>query len=185
MPSAPVRGARSGDLNFPMTSTLTRSDPTRLAQRFPWELQADSPDAGKSRGKDDLNFVLPSTHQLTGSWDRVDLERVLANLYDNALKYSPAGRQVVVTLGQDGGWAIVRVDDQGFGIPSPDLPHVFDPGYRASNVAGLAPGSGIGLATVQRIVHRLGVKISIQSLQGLGTTVTVRLPIRRERSSIA
>ncbi len=129
--------------------------------------------------------VLPATHHLTGTWDRVDLERVLANLYDNALKYSPADRQVVVSLGQAGGWAIVSVADQGFGIPSLDLPHVVDPGYRASNVAGVAPGSGIGLATVQSIVHRLGGKISIQSLQGLGTTVTVRLPIRREGSSIS
>ena len=129
--------------------------------------------------------VLPATHYLTGTWERVDLERVLTNLYDNALKYSPADRQVVVSLGQAGGWAIVSVADQGFGIPSLDLPHVVDPGYRASNVAGVAPGSGIGLATVQSIVHRLGGKISIQSLQGLGTTVTVRLPIRREGSSIS
>jgi signal transduction histidine kinase len=129
--------------------------------------------------------VSPATHHLKGIWDRVDLERVLANLYDNALKYSPADRQVVVTLGQAGGWAVVRVADQGSGIPSPDLHHVFDPGYRASNVAALAPGSGTGLATVQSIVQRLGGKISIQSLQEVGTTVTVRLPIRREGSSIS
>jgi len=50
---------------------------------------------------------------LTGRWDRVDLERVLANLYGTALKYSPADRQVVVTLGQADGWATVRVVDQG------------------------------------------------------------------------
>jgi signal transduction histidine kinase len=83
---------------------------------------------------------------------------------------------VVVTIAQAGGWAIVRVADQGFGIPSPDLPHVFDRGYRASNVAGLAPGSGIGLATVQSIVHRLGGKSSIPSLHDLGTTVTCASP---------
>jgi signal transduction histidine kinase len=129
--------------------------------------------------------VLPATHHLMGTWDRIDLERVLANLYENALKYSPADRQVVVTLGQAGAWAIVRVADQGFGVPALELPHVLDRGYRASNVAGLAPGSGIGLATVQGIVHRLGGKISIQSVQGLGTTVTVRLPIRREGGSIS
>ena len=92
---------------------------------------------------------------------------------------------MVVTLDQAGGWAIVRVADQGLGIPSPDRPHVFKPGYRASNVAGLATGSGIGLASVHRIVHRLGGTISIQSSPGLGTTVTVRLPIRREGSSIS
>jgi signal transduction histidine kinase len=129
--------------------------------------------------------VLSSTRYLTGAWDRIDLERVLANLYDNALKYSPADRPVVVTLGQAGGWAIVSVADQGFGIPSLDLPHVFDPGYRASNVARLALGSGIGLATVKSIVRRLGGQISIQSLQGLGTTVTLRLPIMDQGSSIS
>jgi signal transduction histidine kinase len=79
----------------------------------------------------------------------------MANLYDNPLKYSPADRRVVVTLGQAGGWATVRVVDQGFGIPAPDLPHVFDAGYRASNVASRASGSGIGLATVKSIVYRL------------------------------
>jgi signal transduction histidine kinase len=79
----------------------------------------------------------------------------------------------------------VSVADQGFGIPSLDLPHVFDPGYRASNVAGLAPGSGIGLATVKSIVRRLGGQISIESSQGLGTTVTLRLPIVDEGSSIS
>jgi hypothetical protein len=61
MPSAPARGARFGNLNFTMTSTLTRSDPTRLPQLFPWELQADSPNArqnrGENRGKDNLNFL--------------------------------------------------------------------------------------------------------------------------------
>jgi signal transduction histidine kinase len=129
--------------------------------------------------------VLVSTLRLTGPWKRVDLERVLANLYDNALKYSPADRQVLVTLDHVGGWAVVRVADQGFGIPSPDLPHVFDLGYRASNVADLAVGSGIGLATVKRLVHRLGGNISIQSAHSLGTTVTVRLPIRREGSWIS
>jgi len=129
--------------------------------------------------------VLPATHHFMATWDHIDLERILANLYDNALKYSPAGRQVLVTLDQVDGWAIIRVADQGLGIPARDQPHVFDPGYRASNVSGLAPGSGIGLAAVQSIVQRLGGTISIHSVQGLGTTVTVRLPMRRERSSIS
>ena len=122
---------------------------------------------------------------MAGAWDRVDLERVLANLYDNALKYTPADRQVVVTLGQVGGWAMVRVADHGFGIPAADLSHALDPDYRGANVAGLASGSGTGLATVNSTVHRLGGKISIRSLRGHETTVTVRLPIRREGSSIS
>jgi signal transduction histidine kinase len=162
----------------PETRTLGASDLIEVARHVAGLTRLDT--NGPQRVT-----VLPSIHHLTGTWDRVDLERVLANLYDNALKYSADDRQVVVTIAEAGGWAIVRVADQGFGIPSLDLPHVFEPSYRATNVTGLAPGSGIGLATVQSIVHRLGGKISIQSLPGLGTTVTVRLPMRRKGSSIS
>jgi signal transduction histidine kinase len=162
----------------PETGLTDASDLIEVARHVAGQTRPDA--SGSQR-----ITVLSATPHLTGTWDRVDLERVLTNLYDNALKYSPADRQVLVTLDQVGGWASIRVADQGFGVPAPDLPHVFDPGYRASNVAGLAPGSGIGLATVKSIVQRLGGKISIHSLQGLGTTVTVRLPMRREGSSIS
>jgi two-component system phosphate regulon sensor histidine kinase PhoR len=125
--------------------------------------------------------VLPAIEQLSGNWDRVALERILGNLFDNALKYSPADRSVVVTVRLSGALAVVTVADQGVGIAPDDLPYVFDPGYRARNAAGLAAGRGIGLAAVRTIVHALGGSVSIDSQQGTGTTVSVSLPLDGER----
>ena len=112
------------------------------------------------------------------------LERVLSNLLGNALKYSAPGTDVRVTLtterGTDSGWAIVRVIDYGAGIPVGDLPHVFDPFFRASNVQTIALGAGIGLAGVRQIVQQHGGWVTLESSLGQGTTCTVRLPLKDE-----
>lgn len=124
---------------------------------------------------------LPALQQLSGNWDRSALERILGNLLDNALKYSPADRSVLVTVRLSAAEAVVSVADQGVGIAPDDLPHVFDPGYRTRDAAGLAAGTGIGLAAVRTIVHALGGSVSIESQQGTGTTVSVSLPLDVER----
>jgi two-component system, OmpR family, phosphate regulon sensor histidine kinase PhoR len=127
--------------------------------------------------------VLHEIQQLSGFWDRVALERILANLFDNALKYSPEDRSVLVTLRQSGERAVVSVADQGVGIAPDDLPFVFDPGYRARNAARLASGKGIGLAAVRTLVDALGGSVSIDSREGTGTTVSFSLPLNGERDS--
>jgi PAS domain S-box-containing protein len=129
---------------------------------------------------------------LDGHWDAVRLERVLGNLLANAIKYSPDGGEVVLTLGDEedatGTWAVLRVRDQGVGIPVKDLPRVFDRFYRGTNVAGKIPGSGIGLAGARQIVEQHGGTITVQSQEGMGSTFTVRLPrtaIGKERAQRA
>lgn len=118
---------------------------------------------------------------LVGFWDQRRLERVLANLVANAIKYSPEGGDVTVTVtteeagGQ--GWAIVTVQDQGLGIPARDLPHIFEPFYRGSNVVTRSAGAGVGLATVRQIVELHGGTVSVSSQEGQGSTFTVRLPL--------
>jgi signal transduction histidine kinase len=111
------------------------------------------------------------------------LERAIANLLVNAIKYSPQGGPIVVSvvraLGPDGQWLRIAVADQGLGIPSQDLPHIFEQYYRASNVAATIPGTGIGLANVRHMVERHGGAMSIESTEGVGTTVTLQLPLRR------
>jgi hypothetical protein len=74
-------------------------------------------------------------------------------------------------------WAAISVADRGLGIPAAELTRVFEPGYRATNVSRGSRGSGLGLSGVRQIVARLGGSISLQSRMGLGTTVTVRLPL--------
>lgn len=115
-----------------------------------------------------------------GHWDAASLERVLDNLLGNALKYSPGGGTVTVTLSEEArgpdGWVRVSVRDEGIGIPASDLPHVFERFRRGANVDPGMSGSGVGLASARRIVELHGGTIEVQSEEGQGSTFTVRLP---------
>jgi signal transduction histidine kinase len=119
--------------------------------------------------------------EVVGWWDADRLTRVLENLVANAVKYSPAGSTVVVRVDREealsGPLAVLSVADQGFGIPAADMPHIFERFRRGGNVAGRIAGSGLGLWGSQRIVAQHGGKITIDSAEGRGTTVTVRLPL--------
>jgi signal transduction histidine kinase len=118
---------------------------------------------------------------LMATVDQTRVHRVLANLLTNAVKYSPGGGPVSVTLkatdGPGGKAALVVVHDEGVGIPPDDLPHVFDRFRRGSNVVGRFAGSGLGLARVRELVELHGGTISVESEQGNGTTFVVRLPL--------
>jgi signal transduction histidine kinase len=124
--------------------------------------------------------VETAVESLTGLWDAMRLERVLANLLSNAIKYSPDGGPVTIEINEnktDGEWAVLTVRDRGIGIPARDLPHIFERFHRGSNVVGSIDGVGLGLAGVRRIVEQHGGTISIESDEGAGTAVTVRLPL--------
>jgi signal transduction histidine kinase len=123
--------------------------------------------------------VMSDMRELRGHWDLTGLERVLTNLIDNAQKYSRPDQSVIVTLRGSRRWAILRVVDRGIGIPAPELSHVFERGFRASNAGGRADGLGLGLAAVSGIVRMNGGSISVDSREGVGTVVTVRLPLQQ------
>ena len=118
--------------------------------------------------------------ELVGEWDAARLERVLGNLIGNAIKFSPGGGQVRVTLRREqdsnGPWAALAVADRGVGIPAVDLPRIFDHFYRGSNVGAIA-GTGVGLAGARQIVEQHGGRLEVDSHEGEGTTVNVRLPL--------
>jgi signal transduction histidine kinase len=117
---------------------------------------------------------------LVGRWDEVRIRRVVANLVSNAVKYSPHGGEIVVTVWReqaDGApWAVFSVRDHGIGIPAGDLPNIFASFFRGSNVDAETGGFGLGLAGVHQIVAQHGGQIDVASDVGLGTTFTVRLP---------
>jgi signal transduction histidine kinase len=121
---------------------------------------------------------------LRGIWDAGRLERVLDNLISNGLKYSPDGGELTVSLAPEHAdnemWAVIRVRDQGLGIPAADLPRVFERYHRASNVTGQIGGTGLGLTGARNIVEQHGGTISLESEEGRGTTVTVRLPLAKQ-----
>ena len=116
----------------------------------------------------------------TGQWDGAGLERVLENLLGNAVKYSPRGGPITVTLSEEApgpqGWVLLRVEDRGIGIPSADLPRVFERFHRGKNVAPEVSGSGVGLASVKRMVELHGGTFGVESQEGQGSAFTVRLP---------
>lgn len=120
---------------------------------------------------------------VVGVWDERRLERVLANLLTNALKYSPDGGEIVVRVARQtderGAWAVVAVRDQGVGIPAAGLPHVFERYWRGANVGDIA-GTGIGLAGARRIVEQHGGIIAVESDEGVGSTFSFRLPLDQE-----
>jgi len=114
---------------------------------------------------------------VVGVWDENRLERVVHNLVSNALKYSPHGGPVQLSLRRAGEQAVLEVRDDGIGIPPGDVEHVFDWFHRGANVAGVASGVGLGLAGVRQIVEQHGGHIGVTSQEGRGSTFSVRLPI--------
>jgi PAS domain S-box-containing protein len=113
---------------------------------------------------------------LPGKWDRSRVERVLDNLIGNAVKYSPDGGAVVVHAERTDGMAVVRVSDEGIGIPAGELEEVFKPYHRATNTTGLR-GIGLGLAGAREVVRQLGGDLTATSQEGQGSTFTLRLPL--------
>lgn len=118
---------------------------------------------------------------LPGEWDPARLERAIANLVANAIKYSPNGGDIVVEVDRldeaEGASAVVQVRDPGVGIPADELPRVFEPFYRGASVATVVQGTGVGLASARQIVEEHGGSIAAESRVGAGSTFTVRLPI--------
>jgi heavy metal sensor kinase len=102
------------------------------------------------------------------------LFRVIFNLGENAIKYTPAGGRVTITLTQSGNEVGLEVRDTGPGIPPDDLPHIFDRFYRADRGRG---GVGLGLALVRSIVSLHGGDITAHSTPGLGSRFRVVLPL--------
>ena len=114
------------------------------------------------------------------SGDAKKLEQVFTNLLSNAVKYAPDSPRIEVCLAASGGQMVVSVRDQGLGIPADDLPRLFQRYFRARTATGIA-GTGIGLNLVKRFVELHGGAIEVESVEGEGSTFTVRLPISGSR----
>jgi signal transduction histidine kinase len=108
------------------------------------------------------------------------LERVAANLLDNAVRHSPDGGAVDVEWGRDGGDAWFAVADRGDGIPDAALPHLFEPLYRAPPAReGEARGAGLGLTIARRLVGANGGTLTARNRPGGGAVFTATLPALR------
>jgi heavy metal sensor kinase len=115
----------------------------------------------------------------TGDFDRVQIERMLSNLISNAVKFTPSGGQVRVSVQRTGDIGEIIVEDSGQGIAPEHLPHIFDRFYRVRGMeehASPEKGLGLGLSFVNWIVKAHSGTIDVKSAPGRGTTFTVRLP---------
>ena len=107
----------------------------------------------------------------------IQIRQMIDNLIDNGIKYTPEGGKVKIEIQVDGNQLILVIADSGCGIPSLDLPYIFDKFYRASNATSDVPGTGLGLSIVKSIVENHQGRIWVDSTQDKGTTVTVVFPV--------
>ena len=129
--------------------------------------------------KADLDPRLPIV-----SGDRDRLIQVVANLVNNAVKYSPDGGTVTVSTRLEGQFALVSVSDTGLGIPPDEIGHVFERFRRVrSGAAQSIPGTGLGLTIVKQIVEMHGGKIWVESALGHGSAFHFTLPLAADRTS--
>lgn len=128
------------------------------------------------------NIIFDTKHAYMDTrLDRKIMRRVITNLITNAVKYSPEGGDVIIKISSDGRNACVSVTDQGIGIPKDDLEQLFTPFHRASNVDTF-PGTGLGLTIAKQAVELHQGSIDVESKEGIGTTITIHLPIYIENN---
>jgi signal transduction histidine kinase len=126
--------------------------------------------------------VVPYSHAILG--DEAALERLFLSILENAVKYTPAGGQVSLAFHLESGQAVIEIADTGIGISECDLPHIFERFYRADQVRSRETrGSGLGLSIAKWIGERHRGTIEAQSRVGLGTKMTIRLPLTDEEAS--
>jgi len=130
----------------------------------------------QATGQRRVHLVHP-IRPIAGPWDRIKVARALVNVLENALKYSPDGGAVIVTVREGGADVVVTIQDQGIGIPEDELPGIFDGFVRASNARGRFAGTGLGLVSARRLLESQGGALEIASAEGCGTKAMITLPL--------
>lgn len=123
-----------------------------------------------------IDGTLPA---MTVNGDDEMLKRTLLNLLDNAVKYTPAGGEIMIALGSKNGDALIVVSDTGIGISAEDQSRIFDRFYRVDKARSRAlGGAGLGLSIARWIVEGHGGSLSVESAPGRGSAFTVELPLQ-------
>src|SRR5690606_6170994 len=123
--------------------------------------------------------VEDTSPRLCVAGDRRQLVSAVTNLLDNAVKYSEPGSTVAVRARTDGTWVDVAVRDHGIGIPRRDLERIFERFYRVDRARSRETGgTGLGLAIVRHVASNHRGEVRVESREGAGAAVTLRLPVR-------
>src|SRR4051794_33860749 len=165
--------------------TLARADegraPLAVEECDLREVVADVAETAGMLGED---AGVSAVHAMPGSPVRLPIDRhrireMLLNMVTNAIKYTPQGGTIALTLEEDADGVTFTVQDSGIGIAAGDLPHIFERFWRADQArsrTGARPGTGLGLAITKWIAEAHGGTITVQSRPGRGSVFTVSLP---------
>ena len=139
----------------------------------------------KMRGPDEeKKYELVRDYPITSVWIEIDTDKmtqVIDNILNNAIKYSPDGGKITVTMKTTDDQMILSISDQGLGIPKQDLPRIFDRFYRVDRARSRAQGgTGLGLAIAKEIIKQHKGFIWAKSEYGKGSTFTIVLPYDRD-----
>jgi two-component system sensor histidine kinase SenX3 len=162
------------DLSRLEAEEVTRHETVRVHEVVAQAVEQVQPSAG-------LRSVRLAVADVPRSWtvrgDRRQLVSAMANLLENAVKYSDDGSTVEVLPGTDGGSVELTVRDRGIGIPSRDLDRIFERFYRVDRGRGRdTGGTGLGLSIVRHIASNHGGEVLVESVEGEGSSFTLRLP---------
>ena len=123
-------------------------------------------------------FTLGPMEDLSVKGDRMQLRQLFLNILDNAIRYTPGGGAVSSSLVRKNGSALVSISDTGMGIPTEDLPYIFDRFYRVDKARSRAEGGlGLGLAIAHSVAKLHGGNIDVESEVGKGSTFYITLPL--------
>lgn len=165
-----LSASRTVDLEAPQEQILLKPLVQAIVDRFSNEAE--------SKQIHLAYFAVPDVLSVLATEDGLD--RIFSNLISNAIKYTPEGGEVEVTVGEQVGKAVVTVSDSGIGIPLHELSDLWVDFFRASNArrSGI-PGTGLGLSIVKQLVNHFGGTVEVRSTEGKGSIFKVMLPLAR------
>lgn len=116
------------------------------------------------------------------SIDKEALSQALNNLLDNAVKFSPAGKEIAVSVRREAENVLIEIEDKGIGIPQEEINKIFDKFYQGQNALKQSvKGTGLGLTLVKHIIEAHGGRISVKSKPGKGSTFSLIFPVKEKK----
>ena len=169
-------------------SRLQDDDPLKRAQQFEiGESIKEAIDQSRLNSESrKVEILYKNMDHFFINGDRDQVTMAIHNLVENAINYSPEATRVAVAVKDVGGICEISVSDQGIGIPEKDLERIFERFYRVDAARSrITGGTGLGLSIVKHVVTNHGGDISVWSVEGAGSTFTIRLPLANDLNNLS